>query len=122
MLKSILNESFRAYKKLLELFSENGMNYEWRYYRDGKAWLCKVQNKKKTIVWMSAWKGFMQATLYFPEKYVDRVYELDIDERTKEKFRSIDNVGKSKPCIFEITDESILNDFEKVMVYKIDCK
>ena len=23
---------------------------QWRYYKDGKAWLCKVQKKKKTIV------------------------------------------------------------------------
>ena len=64
LLKSVLNESFLAYKKLLELFIKYDMNYEWRYYHDGKAWLCKVQKKKKTIVWMSAWKGFIQAVLY----------------------------------------------------------
>jgi len=122
LLKSILNESFFSYKKLLELFTKYDLNYEWRYYHDGKTWLCKVQKKKKTIVWMSAWKGFMQVVLYFPEKYIEKVFELNIREVIKENFQSARNVGKSKPCIFKITDESILVDFEKVMIYKIGCK
>jgi len=122
VLKLILNESFSSYTKLLELFNKYDLNYEWRYYNDGKAWLCKVQKNKKTIVWMSAWKGYMQATIYFPEKYIDLIYELDINNSIKEYFRSTKNVGKSKPFIFMIKDEKILKDFEKVMTYKIGCK
>ena len=88
VLKSILNESFQVYKKLLELFTKYEMDYEWRYYHDGKAWLCKVQKKKKTIVWMSAWKDFMQATIYFPERNIDKIYDLNINEEIKQKIRS----------------------------------
>jgi len=62
VLGRILGESFESYVRLLKLFEHNGMSCEWRYYQDGKAWLCKVQKKKRTIVWMSAWKGFMQGT------------------------------------------------------------
>ncbi len=122
LLKSVLLESFKTYQKLLELYTKHGMSYEWRYYRDGKAWLCKAQKKKKTIVWMSAWKGFIKATIYFPEKQIAEVYELDIHEELKEIFRSTKNVGKSKPCIFELRNEKMLKDFEKVMMYKITCK
>jgi hypothetical protein len=122
LLKSILNESFLSYKKLLELFIKYDMSYEWRYYHDGKAWLFKVQKKKKTIVWMSAWKGFIQAVLYFSEKDIDNLYKLDISKVIKENINSTKNVGKSKPCIFKISDERILNDLEKVMIYKIGCK
>ena len=122
VLRSILGRSYKAYTKLLKLFKTLEMNHEWRYYRDGKAWLCKVQKKKRTIVWMSAWKGFMKATVYFPEKYLERVYELDIHEVTKDRIRSTKNVGKSKPCIFEIRNEKILKDLEKIMNLKIKCK
>ncbi len=122
VLKPILRESFRAYKELLELFAKHGMTWEWRYYHDGKAWLCKVQKKKRTIVWMSAWKDFMQATLYFPEKHIDMIYALDINEETRERFRLTKNVGKSKPCIFEIREIEILHDFEKLMICKMACK
>jgi hypothetical protein len=111
VLSLVLKESFNAYKKLLELFDENNLSYEWIYYKDVKAWLCKVQKKKRTIVWMSAWDSFIQSTIYFPEKYIDKVFELNINDIIKEKFTSTKNVGKSKPCIFEIKDEKILMDF-----------
>lgn len=122
VLESILNDSFQVYKKLLVLYNRYDLNYEWRYYHDGKAWLCKVQKKAKTIVWMSAWKGYMQATIYFPEKYIDSVYDLNITSEIIEKFRLTKNVGKSRPFIFEVREESILKDLEEVLVYKIKCK
>ncbi len=98
------------------------MNHEWRYYRDGKAWLCKVQKKKRTIVWMSAWKGYMKAVIYFPEKYIDGIYNLDISEEMKKKIMETKNVGKSKPCIFEIRDKDLIEEFKKVMQFKIISK
>lgn len=122
VLRAVLGTSYESYTVLLELFDNNEMSHEWRYYRDGNAWLCKVQKKKRTIVWMSAWKGFMQAAIYFPEKYLERVYKMDISESVKQTFRSTGNVGKSKPCIFEIRDKKILSDFEKVMKLKTECK
>jgi hypothetical protein len=122
VLKGILGKSFEAYESLLEIFAENGMVTEWRYYNDGKAWLCKVQCKKRTIVWMSAWKGYMQATLYFPERYLDDIFGLDISDTTKEKIRLTKNTGKSKPCIFEIRNKAALADFSRVMQFKMIAK
>ena len=122
VLRSVLEKAYDAYARLLEFFDQNELVHEWRYYHDGKAWLCKVQKKKKTIVWMSAWKGYMQAVIYFPEKYLDKLYELDLTEETKQKIRSTRNIGKSKPCIFEIRDDTIINDFSKVVHFKIACK
>lgn len=122
ILETLLGKSFPAYLELLNLFGINELVYEWRYYFDGKAWLCKVQKKNKTIVWMSAWEGYIQATIYFPEKYLDNIYGLKINESTKEKIRQTKNVGKSKPCIFEIKNKKILKDFNEVMQFKIKCK
>jgi len=122
VLQGILGKSYKAYASLIELFNNNEMVHEWRYYRDGKAWLCKVQKKKRTIVWMSAWKGYMQAAIYFPQKYMQKLSDLDISDEVKNKIRATKNVGKSKPCIFEIRDRKILKDLEKVMMLKIDCK
>ena len=122
VLQGILGKSYPAYLELLGLFQRHELEYLWRYYKDGKAWLCKVQKKKKTIVWMSAWNGYMQASIYFPIRRMDDVFELDISEEIKGKFRNTKNVGKSKPCIFEIRNPEILNDFDKVMRYKIRSK
>ena len=122
VLSKVLGQSFAAYMDLLELFQKHQMDYEWRYYNDGKTWLCKVQKKKKTIVWMSAWKDYMQATIYFPMTFLEKVLALDIDEGLKEKIINTKNVGKSKPCIFEVRSSEILIDFEKVMGLKLTCK
>jgi hypothetical protein len=99
ILTGVLGRSYRAYCVLLELFDQNEMTPEWRYYRDGKAWLCKVQKMKRTIVWMSAWKGF--------------------SEDTKAHFRATKNVGQSKPCIFEVRNQKVLKDLNTVMQFKI---
>ena len=122
VLKKVLGKSYDAYLGLVELFDRNDLNYEWRYYKDGKAWLCKVQKKKRTIVWMSAWKGYMQATVYFPEKYIADIYNLDISTTVKNKIKETKNVGTSKPCIFEVRSTEALEDLEKVMKFKIVAK
>ena len=122
VLSSVLGDAYAVYLKLMNLYRQYEMHHEWRYYKDGKAWLCKVQKKKKTIVWMSAWKGYMQAAIYFPVRLLDEVLELDISETSKEKLLETKNVGKSRPFIFELRTEDLLVDFEKVMVWKINSK
>lgn len=78
--------------------------------------------KEKTIVWMSAWKGYMQATIYFPEKHLEKLDQVELSKEMKNKIMSTKNVGKSKPCIFEIRNDTIFNDFSKVVNFKIACK
>ena len=122
VLKSLLGKSFEAYSSLLELFATNDIICEWRYYNDVKRWLCKVQHKKRTIVWMSASKGFIKATIYFPEKYIDDIYSLDITPKTKDYIKNTRNSGKSKPCIFEMKTSSVPKDFSKIMQLNLKTK
>lgn len=122
VLSNILEESFPVYKELLNLFDQNQLTHGWRFYKDGKAWLNKVQKKDKTIVWMSAWKGYMQATIYVPEKHIEQIYTLNISEERKQKIRNTKNTGKSKPCIFEVRTPDVLDDFNTVMQFKMTLK
>ncbi len=122
VLKRVLGRSYSAYFTLLELFSRNGLHYEWRYYNDGKAWLCKVKMKKRTIIWMSGWKGYMQATVCIPEKHIERLYEVPVSDEIRERIRATRNVGKSKPCIFEVRNQKVLKDLDRVMQFRIQAK
>ncbi|MDD2620911.1 MAG: DUF3788 family protein [Syntrophomonadaceae bacterium] len=122
VLESIIGESYQYYLSLLKLFDEYELNDEWRYYHDGKTWLCKVQKKKKTIIWMSAWKGYMQATIYVPEARIQEIFDLDLSARAKEKIKEAKRVGKSQPCTFEIRDELSIQDLKKVMLLKLNWK
>jgi hypothetical protein len=119
VLQNILGDSYLAYKALLEIYDTMGMVYEWKYYSDGKAWLCKVQKKKKTIVWMSAWKGYMQATIYIHDKDIEKFKILNLRKEVKERIVSAKKVGKSLPFMFEIRDRKVLKDIEKVALLKI---
>jgi hypothetical protein len=78
--------------------------------------------EKKTIVWMSAWKGYMEATIYFPERYADDLAGLAIGEETRNRILAAKRVGKSIPCMFKIRDDAVLSDLETVMKYKISLK
>jgi hypothetical protein len=118
VLKGVLGRSFPAYEALLAMFSANGMVHEWRYYKDGKAWLCKVQKRKKTVVWMSAWKGYMQAAIYVPVTKIGEVLQLDISEALKERIGQTRDVGRSKPVIFEIRTKKSLDDLAVVIRFK----
>jgi hypothetical protein len=122
VLKTVLGKSYSVYTDLLALYDKNEMTYDWRYYKDGKAWLCKVQKKNRTIVWMSAWKGYMKATIYFPEKYINDLQNLDIPTKRKQVIMETTNVGKSKPCMFEIKNKDIIKEFKVVMLYKLSTK
>ena len=119
VLKGILGDSYNGYEAMLELYEILGMECEWRYYKDGKAWLCKVQKKKKTIVWMSAWKGYMQATIYIHEKNIEALERLELSESSREKLLSARKVGKSLPCMFEIRTSEVLEDLKKVISLKL---
>lgn len=119
VLQKVLGASYPSYCDLLKLFGSYDMTHEWRYYRDGKAWLCKVQKKKRTIIWLSAWKGYIKATIYFPEKHTDGLYHLEIEEETRRRLKDTKHVGKSLPCMFEIKHSEVLKDLETVMKYKI---
>ncbi len=122
VLRTILGRSYGAYAALLDMFHANDMVYEWRYYTDGNVWLCKVQHKKRTIVWMSAWKGYVQATVYFPIRYMHDIYGLNIREDTADRIKRTKNTGTSKPCIFEIKTKAALKDFSTVMQCKMVVK
>jgi len=122
ILKEIFGKGFEAFLALIELYDKNGITHEWRYYRDGNLWLCKAVKKKKTVAWMSAAKGYIRATIYFPEKYIDAIYECDISEGTKEMINNTKNTGKSKGCTFEIKNKKILKDFNELMQYKLSLK
>lgn len=119
VLKSIAGASYKVYEAYLDLLKSMSMEYEWKYYKDGKAWLCKIKKKKNTIVWMSAWKGYMQATIYIPDAYVIELKGLGLKEDVIGKILNAKKVGKSVPCMFELRTMDVIREIEKVMLLKI---
>lgn len=124
VLQDALKNSFPAYNELIKAITSNtlGLMPEWHYYNDGKAWLCKVVFKKKTIFWLSVWEQYFKIVFYFTEKHCEGIASLPIDEVIKEQFSKSKPIGKLLPLIINITDGSQLNDAFKIIEFKKSLK
>jgi hypothetical protein len=124
LLKNILGkELFEVYRKLTEIITaEFGLEYEWRFYKDGKSWLFKAIYKKKTIFWLSSWEGFIKTSFYFTEKTRCGIFDLPISGKIKENFDSVETIGKLIPLILDIENEEQLKDFSEIVKYKKSLK
>jgi hypothetical protein len=113
-------EIFSIYKKLYETItgSEFELNPEWKYYNDGKAWLCKVSYRKKTVFWLSVWNTGIKTSFYFTEKTRQGVLELTISNEIKERFTKAASIGKLIPLSMSILNDADLADLRKIIHYK----
>jgi len=113
-----LADGYNAYKRFVELLPDFGIKPEWKYYNDGKSWLCKGANKKKTVFWLSVWDGFFKVSFFFNEKNNRGVYELPIVDEIKTKFANEKHVGKLMPLLIDVDSEGLLDDVFEIMRYK----
>ena len=102
-----------------QLTGELSLTFDWKYYNDSKAWLCKVSHKKKTIFWLSAWEGFFKTSFFFLERHLEGIAALGIDD---EAFTLGKEWGKMIPLIFNINNKKQLPDLLKIAVYKKEAK
>lgn len=61
---------------------------EWRYYKDGKSWLLKVQRKAKTVCWVSVLKSKFKMTFYFTDRAEPAIMESSISDELKQQFKT----------------------------------
>lgn len=116
-------EVFPVYQELMTMVkNEFGLLPEWRFYKDGNAWLCKNVGGKKTIFWLSVWQRYIKTSFYFTEKTRGGILELDIDPGIKEAFNHTKTIGRLIPLILDISRTEQLDDFRKIAGYKIKQK
>ena len=120
VLKQELGNSLSdVYSALIRTITQDlSAEYEWRYYNDGKAWLCKLTFKKKTLCWLSAWEGCIKTGFYFSEKYSDEILQLPIKSEIIENFKQSKPVGKLRSVVIELKDSSNLVDFFTIAEFK----
>jgi hypothetical protein len=94
-----------------------GWRPEWRYYNDGRAWLCKVGDGRKTIFWFSVWEGFFKVSFYFLERHLEGLEALNITHGTLAK-----EWGKMLPLIFDVRDAEPVAEISRVAEFKKKAK
>lgn len=122
VLRGVLGAGYGAYGALMDAIAERGYTHEWRYYKDGKAWLCKVQRKARTLAWMSAWRGYAKATVYLPERYLAGLAAIALSDAARRSIDEAGNVGKSRPCMVDLHVGADVGDLLALMDYKATLK
>ncbi|HSO78396.1 MAG TPA: DUF3788 family protein [Bacteroidales bacterium] len=120
VLNAILGDSYYAYAGLIKTVTGDkfGLSPQWNYYNDGKAWLCKVVFKKKTVFWLSVWEGYFKVAFYFTEKSCDAIGGLEIAPEIKQSFMSADHIGKLIPLVVSVRSSDQLPDLYRIIAYK----
>lgn len=115
---------FNLYNELYKTITnpELELSPEWNYYRDGKAWLCKVIYKKKTVFWLSLWDKCIKTSFFFTEKTRGGIMELPISEKIKKDFEQAKLTGKLVSLIMDIDSKEKLKDLVEVINYKKSLK
>ncbi|WP_026474066.1 DUF3788 family protein [Alkaliflexus imshenetskii] len=124
VLKVALSQAFSAYLELMKYitYDDSGLSADWHYYMDGKAWLCKVCHKKKTVCWLSVWEGFFKIGFYFTAKTGPGIDALNISDCLKEDFKKANLIGKLWPLVVNVYCMEQLQDVLCVMDYKKQLK
>lgn len=69
----------------------------WNYYADGKSWLLKVSQKKKTVCWGVVDAGSFRLSFYFPARLTETLLGSALSKERKAALRSVATVGKLVP-------------------------
>jgi hypothetical protein len=124
VLKDALGNTYSVFEELVKITTatEFGLVPEWNYYNDGKAWLCKVRYKKKTIFWLSVWDQYFKTTFYFTIDTSAGVAGLDIRKSLKENLNQSKPVGKLIPLTIDVRKKEQVKDLLKIIEYKKSLK
>lgn len=124
----ILKKELEPWSELYEALTETlnkppyDISPEWRFYKDGGAWLCKMSRKKKTVFWISAWKQYLKCGFYFTQKTGEGIADLAIDSSFKAAYEAAAPIGKLYPLTIDLTAEKQLDDLCTVASFKISQK
>jgi hypothetical protein len=92
---SLVGERIKLWQAVLNYASENNKDVsgDWHYYKDGKQWLYKLINKKKTIFWAVVADDTFRITFYFGDKALSLIEESDIPVRIIDEFKNAKKIG-----------------------------
>ena len=122
VLEAVLGSSYPAFKELNALLISMEIRPEWNYYRDGKAWLCKMMFKKKNMGWLHVYDGFFRVSFFFMERHLSAIADLNISDYIKEDFYEMKPVGKLLPMSIVVGDKEKLEDVLTVLRFKRSLK
>ncbi len=121
---SKIGDNRRYWDKIMNHVFHNYTNISgsWNFYNDGKQWLYKLVQKKKTVFWLSVLKGTFRISFYFGDKAEDLICNSDLPSEIREGFLSAKRYGKIRPVTIKINDETDADNVLKLVAIKSKMK
>jgi hypothetical protein len=94
----------------------------WNYYNDGKQWLYKFVQKKKTLFWGAILSGAFRITFYFGNKAEPVIDGSDLPQEIKDGFKTAKRYGLIRPISILVNDESDVENVIKLIGIKQNLK
>ena len=95
---------------------------DWRYYRDVRAWLCRIVAGKRTVSWLSVWPGYFKVTTYFGPKQAEAAHRLAVDAPLLAAFEASGKGRKNRYFMIDVADAAQLPDLYRILRFKRECR
>jgi hypothetical protein len=124
VISQALGKSFGLFEEYIQTVTGEKYHLEpkWNFYKDGKAWLCKVCKKSRTVCWLSIWDTGFKISFFFTSKTISGVAALDISQKIKNELKDLKPIGKLVPLIIRVEKKKQIKDVLTIMDYKISLK
>jgi hypothetical protein len=111
---SLMGEKKILWQNIMEFAfrSHKDISGSWNYYNDGKQWLFKLVQKKKTIFWGALLQDAFRITFYFTDKAESAIDSSDLPQTIKDGFKTAKKYGLIKPVSVKVADK---DDVENVL-------
>jgi hypothetical protein len=113
MIFSLIGHNSVFWQQIMKYTAENysDISGSWNYYNDGKQWLFKLVQKKKTLFWAGLLNDTFRVTFWFGDKAEPLIDEAILPPSIKDEFRRARKIGAVRPLsiiVREQTDADIV--------------
>ncbi len=121
---SLLGEKEVFWKMIINTLSDkySDVSGSWNYYNDGKQWLFKQVQKKKTIFWAAILADTFRITFYFSDKALPFIENSDLPSKIKEDFITAKKYGLIRPVSIKVHDNIDVENVMKLIAIKTRMK
>jgi hypothetical protein len=113
LLSSLMGGKWHLWQEIVKFTEENykDISSGWNYYNDGKQWLFKLVQKKKTLFWGALYEDTFKITFYFGDKAEPTIIASDLPEPVKHEFMTGKRYGKIRAIsqkVFKASDVKVV--------------
>jgi hypothetical protein len=117
---SLIGDNKTHWIRIMSYAKENykDISGSWNYYNDGKQWLFKLVQKKKTIFWGGILKDTFRITFYFGDKAESLIDGSDLPQMMKDEFKTARRYGLIRAITIRVFNSSDVDNILKLIEIK----